>query len=600
MIERALRVKVKRDKEDVEKMKRFGKVITVLLALCVLSGIFVGCGDPLAKGKTKVVFWGYAGEDEAQNMQTTIDWYNRNNTDGIYIDYQPQPGGSYVSVTERALASKKGPDVFYLGDRYLKRWARSERGYLVNLQEMVDESGLDMSDWWTSSQYRWRYDPTRNTNNPDDPLYALPKDINSTALYYNASVLNQQGIKIISVDEEDLAAFNAGGEDRYGNTKASLGIDIEVEAKGFYREQKYRNGRFTVPTYGADGKVTEMMIFNNRIAMSWDEIEDLAQILTKTCNANLEQKDYQKSLQWGYYTEWWFNYGWGVGGDCAVDTTGEGDWVFTLGDKTKKRLVYNADGRYATDAYGKALFVADGSDYTLLDGQYVGDPLPSQYEAFERFIKLGKPKAYGGLGVAMRDGADKGLSTSTSFFTSGKVAMLVETADKATAFRKGIDSFEWDVAPLPIYKKYGADGKTVVNQGINVGHSGSTGIGIWTNSKVKDEAFKVAVYLSTGYAQTLQAQNGYLIPNSKTLAESEYVKKNEGRAPKNVSIFTDNADTSRPADWWYMPDNEWIDVWATPLNNEYRENDASVDDFFARFTAATNEILAGYKQEGMV
>ena len=54
-------------------MKRFGKVITVLLALCVLSGIFVGCGDPLAKGKTKVVFWGYAGEDEAQNMQTTID-----------------------------------------------------------------------------------------------------------------------------------------------------------------------------------------------------------------------------------------------------------------------------------------------------------------------------------------------------------------------------------------------------------------------------------------------------------------------------------------------------------------------------------------------
>ena len=49
-----------------------------------------------------------------------------------------------------------------------------------------------------------------------------------------------------------------------------------------------------------------------------------------------------------------------------------------------------------------------------------------------------------------------------------------------------------------------------------------------------------------------------------------------------------------------MPDNEWIDVWATPLNNEYRENDASVDDFFARFTAATNEILAGYKQEGMV
>lgn len=580
-------------------MRKLTKMSAMLLLSAFAFGACAGCGDDPAKdGKTEVVLWGYADDEAAETLDEITKYYNENNTDNIYLTYRPQPSGTYVSLAERALASKKGPDVFYIGDRYLKRWAK--RGYLENLQTMADEAQLDFSDMWDSAKYRWRYDPTMNTNNVDDPLYALPQDISSTALYYNATAMQTQGIKVISVDEEDLSAFNAGGEDRNGNTKQSLGIDhaFTVPAKGFYREQTYKNGRFTAPTYGADGKVLETMVFNNRIAMSWDEIEDLAMILTKSYNSHLGAKD----TTWGYYTEWWFNYGWGVGGDCAVDRTGEGDWEFTLGDKTRKRIVYNEDGTCATDDYGKTIFAADGEEYPLQEGQTLGNALPSQYEAFERFIKLGKPKEYGGLGIAPRVKADIGLSSSTSFFSSGKVAMLVETSDKAVSFRKGITDFEWDVAPLPVYKTYEADGITVQTKGIEIGHSGSTGLGVWTNSKVKSEAFKVAVYLSTGHAQTLQAQNGYLMPNSKTLAKTDYVDKNteRGTAPKNISIFTRFAENSRPADWWYMPDNLWIDNWATPLNTQYRENDKSTEEFFSLYTASTNEILANYKKQGMI
>ena len=35
---------------------------------------------------------------------------------------------------------------------------------------------------------------------------------------------------------------------------------------------------------------------------------------------------------YGYFTEWWFNYGWSVGGDCLTDLSGEGDWNFSLLD----------------------------------------------------------------------------------------------------------------------------------------------------------------------------------------------------------------------------------------------------------------------------
>ncbi len=578
-------------------MKKFAKISAVALACGMSLGMFAGCGDPLKKGKTEVVFWYYADEEEAETVEAIVDWYNHNNTDGIYIEDQPKPGGSYVSLAERALDSSRAPDVFYIGDRYLKRWAK--RGYLEDITSYVAQSEIDYSDMWTSAQYRWRYDPVKNTNNMDDPIYGLPRDMNSTALYYNASVMERQGIKIISVDEEDMDAFNAGGADRNGNTKASLGIDMTVPAKGFYRDQHYRNGNFTKPAYGLDGKVTETMIFNNRIAMSWDEVEDLAMILTRSYNAGL---DAQKDTQWGYYTEWWFNYGWGVGGDCAVDTTGNGDWEFALGDKTHKRIVYNEDGSYATDDHGRVKFVKDGEEDSLADGQYAGGVLPSQYEAFERFIKLGKPVEYGGIGVAPRVKADIGLSSSTSFFTTGKVAMLVEESGKAFSFRKGIKNFEWDIAPLPVYKEYERDNVTVKTKGLEIGHSGSTGLGVWSKSKVKDEAFKVIDYLATGYAQTLIAQNGYRIPNSMTLTESEYIAKNvaSGNSPKNIDLFAKAATTSRPADWWYMPDNLWIDTWATPLNTQYRENNKSVQEFFDAYTDATNQVLINYKQQGWV
>ncbi len=579
-------------------MKKLIRSVACLVACSAGLGALAGCGsDPLKEGKTVVTLWGFADEEEAEAAQDVVQWYNENNEDNIFIEYQPKPSGTYVTLAERALSSARAPDVFYIGDRYLKRWAK--RGYLEDITSYVEGTNIDFSDMWTSSQYRWRYDPAMNTNNMDDPLYALPKDVSSTALYYNASVMERQGIKIISVDEEDIEAFNAGGEDRNGNTKASLGIDITVPAKGFYREQNYKNGTFTKPQYGLDGKVVETMIFNNRIAMSWDEIEDLAMILTRSYNDHL---DVQNDTEWGYYTEWWFNYGWGVGGDCAVDTTGDGDWEFSLGDKTQKRIVYNEDGTYAVDDHGRVKFIKDGEEGALTGGQYAGNALPSQYTAFERFIKLGKPVEYGGLAVAPRQKADIGLSTSSSFFTTGQIAMLVETSEKAVSFRKAIKNFDWDIAPLPVYKEYERDNVTVKTKGLEIGHSGSTGVGIWAKSKVKAEAFKVALYLSAGHAQTMQAQNGYLIPNSITLAESEYVAKNvaDGNKPKNIDLFVKAAASSRPADWWYMPDNLWIDTWATPLNTEYRENDKTVEEFFNAYTDQTNQVLRNYKQQGWV
>jgi multiple sugar transport system substrate-binding protein len=580
-------------------MKLNKKIFSIFFILCIAISLTACGNNNSVDGKTKVLFWGYADTEEAETAKQIVNWYNENNIDNIYIDYQSKSSDSYSSLIDRALAGSKGPDVFYVGDRYLKRWTKA--GYLNNLQNYVDQDNIDFSNIWTSAVQRYRYNAEKNTCNYNDSLYALPKDISTTALYYNKSVFERQGIKIISVDAKDLSAFNTGSADRNGKTKADLDIsaDFTVQAKGFYREQSYRSGNWKEPVY-ENGKVVENMIFNNRIAMSWEEIEDLAMILTQSYNSNLTTSD----TKWGCYTEWWFNYGWGVGGDCLEDTTGNGDWTFTLGDTERKSILYNSDGSYAYSQDGKNIFVAESKQttYQLKNGQYFGNLLPSQREAFERFVMLGKPRSAGGLEIAPRQTQDIGLQSSTSFFATGKIAMLVQSNYSISSFRKSITDFDWDVAPLPVYKEYESDRMAVKTQGVEIGHSGSTGLGMWTKSKNKDAAFNVIKYLSTGEAQSIQAKNGFLMPNDKTLAANEYVNYNlnSGKKPENIQIFTKYGDIQRPGDWWYMPDNAWIDVWATPLNVKFREDSRSLDEFFQLYTDATNKILAGYKVGGVI
>ena len=270
-------------------MRRTFKACAVGLAAAMAAGILAACSDPLREGKTIVTFWGWADDEEAEIVSQQIEWYNENNSDNIYVDYVPRPGDYVASINSTlGLDNVAGPDVFYASDEDFKRWVK--RGFMEDLQPYVDEAQIDLDVMWDSAVYRYRYNPDTNTNNPEDHLYALPKDISPTGLFYNKSAFERHGIKVISVDEEDLDEFNAGtAADRSGKYKSDYGIpeDFEVPAKGFYRRTPYRGGQWPKAQY-ADGVLNELMIFNNRIAMSWDEVEDLAMMFTKNVPTMLQ------------------------------------------------------------------------------------------------------------------------------------------------------------------------------------------------------------------------------------------------------------------------------------------------------------------------
>lgn len=572
--------------------------------MCLLLGsmfIFAGAScrqEEIPADFTQINFWGWGDQDEVLIYDGLVNKFNETigQREKIYVKFTQKPSDGYADMMERTASGSKCPDVFYVEDRYFKRWV--ELGFIQSLEAYVADTVIDFSDVWSNAIDRYRYDPNQNISTATSTLYGLPKDVSPTVIYYNETAMKSAGVTVVSVDEEDLYAFNyEGAKDNRGKTKAEYGITSELPAVGYYRsENPYFGGAWVSPLEG------EEVIFNNRIAMSWNETEDLSMLLTKEYNKN-SQTDY------GYFTEWWFNYVFSVGGDCIEDQTGNGDYTFTIADEFPNYIAnenIQINGNFY--AAGETLSYLDkmndefsGIDTVVITAETQGKvtELPSNREAFTRFVSIAQTTATGGLGICP---APNTISTAgkVGYFTSGKVAMLVgESFRIANVERTVGNKFEWDVAPLPIYRDISYDEinddgtikPVVLREGVQGGHSASTAFVMWSGSRQKDAAFKFMEYmLCEGGIE--QAKTGYNFPNQNS-AKEYYINAND--KPKNIEVFFEMAQYQTPGDWWYLSDKLWIDEWATALNGKVRNGTMTLSQFFNDYIEPTNQILKSYK-----
>lgn len=583
-----------------------------LVTILLLS--LTACGGS-GSGNTTVTFMYGGNVAMAEMYSKLIEEFNKTvgKKEGITVKGVPK-SGSLDTVAGQQLPSNSGPDLISLSDEYFKKYAQ----YLEDLTGKIDESIIQ--DFYPELRNRYRYDIKTTTSNEDDPLYGLPAYNDTTILYYNKTVLEAVGVICISVAEEELADFNAGKiKDDNGKTKADYGIEIDVPAKGYYRSDSPY-----VPEEGeTDGSSwvapssDDILIFNDKIAMNWDEIEDLGMLCTKTINSD-------SPSQYGYYTEWWFNYGWSVGGNCLEDLSGEGNWKYTLAASNPNYIVgegktytgvytgtvYNAGDTldvkdivnakqgdtisYKTDeeTYFEYTVNGEGATYRDFSAEITNGTLtelPSTVEAFSRFCYLA---GVGGLNVCPYPSAFNGTS-SVNYFTSGTLALLVEQISNVDTITKTMAD-EWGIAPLPQYKVYtnptdpACD--TVEKEGKMSTHSVGYSISISAKSEVKDQAAVFVNWLATDGQKTL-AENGYIssrISDAKTVIENlEY---------KNPSVVMESISVAQAGDWWYMPDRSWISYWASPLNNQVRYGKMELEEFLYGYIEGSNELLEDYKQ----
>ncbi|MDE6373145.1 MAG: extracellular solute-binding protein, partial [Clostridia bacterium] len=600
-------------------MKKMTKSVLACGLLACMAVSLSACGN--SDGRTTLDFQ-FTGESAVQAVfWDCIDAYNdtQGKEDNIKIRGLNVPDKDNKEKLRSVMSSSSGPDVAVANDRYFKLYINN----YLDITDLVSQSVTN--GLYPSQEIRYHYNSEKTTSNKTDPLYGLPVYNDPTVLFYNKTAIENTGIICISVDETELDAFNAGAKDHNGKTKKDYGIpdSVTVVNKGFYRTKPY------VPNEGErDGSVWkkpaagELMIFNEKIACNWDEIEDLGLVCTSVKNAAAK-------TTYGYYTEWWFNYGWSVGGDCLEDLDGNGDWVYSHADETPNYIVKDGQtyvGAYTGTEYtagetldikdilnagktdkisyntenGKTFYYTVNGNRATIRAQVEDEAektdgklqeLPSIYDAFSRFCFL---SAKGGLGVCPSPAVFNN-TPSSSYFAQGELALLVEQYSKADTFNKRC-KFDWGVAKMPQYKTYtdpeNPDCDEVAAVGTSASHSEGYSVVIRKNTEYQAEAIKFIEWLTTE-GQKIFAKKGF---GSVCKADAQLVgeKITEIFKINNAEAITTSLNRAQAGDWWYLRDDAWIDIWSIPLNTKVRKGIMTFDQYIYAYIEQTNTKLLNY------
>ena len=625
------------------------KLLCLSMAMAMGASTLVACG---ANDSDRVAFWVRGTSEQLDMYDALVKEFNKTYgaEHGIEVTTAQKPESSYDNNVLITAGSSSGPDIFLVRDENIKSWITGK--YFSAITSEFDAiTDIDLgADNMDNAFMRLRYNEATNSSNPTDPLYGVPVDVQPTALYYNESKLLQAGIIIISVDEKDMDAWNAGTiADKNGVWKKDISklSGITVPKKGFYRNQNpyYYDGEKT--KQWVSPSANEVLVFNNRIAMNWDEVEDISMLFTAKYNPKQSDKNVSAyGTTYGYFTEWWFNYAWSVGGDCLTDLTGNSDFNFSLLDPNPNYVVVGESftGRTGTVyqtgetiefldkmniSEGETLVADDWGDYLKAGGSEKAGvwsgiteemskadsalaELPSTKEAFLRYLKLGASTTAdidGDMGIAMSPNPTvvtaRGL---TSYFLSQEVVFVANTSTYMSewAARAKTNGFEWDLAPLVQYKRYtdpsDAQCDEVEAQGKAAGHSDAWSLVVRNGSSKREKAVAFLKWVASVDGQKVRAASGFF-PTQKSLINE--IKFSAGVAPSNVSVFSEALDYQTPGDWWYMKDKAWVEKWCADLNASLRNGKMTYTEWLngshadsvagGKVVVRTNNYLKNYK-----
>jgi len=187
----------------------------VLLALAACSG-----GND---GKVKISY-GYWDDKQTDFLEETIEAFNEENPD-VEVVLEITPYAEYFTKLDAAATGGGLPDVFWMNGPNLIKYA--ENDMLESLSDHISEEGLDLSPY---------PDALVDLYNYEDNQYALPKDFDTNALWYNKELFDEAGVpypdenwewddlvdaakKITNPDEDvyGIAAYMQSGQASFWN-----------------------------------------------------------------------------------------------------------------------------------------------------------------------------------------------------------------------------------------------------------------------------------------------------------------------------------------------------------------------------------------------
>lgn len=597
--------------------RKVRKTMALLLATAMIIGV-AGCGkgDNGDAGNRTSIYYAasYVTAQVRDAYLEMVKTYNETQgvEDGVYVQMVENSGS--IANVDSALRSDYAYDVIQLRDDEFKSLAMQGGNYFVELDEYLTDEVKDAMQWDQIPENlinRFRMNTTAESNGlylagEGTSLLAFPNGSSPLMLYYNKAILEQCGINIISVPEAELETYNS-------ENSASL------KAHGYaeYKEAPYADANSSKNQAGE----YVYKVFNECIAMNWEELR---------CLARAFQQQY--GYEYGYMSEWWFNYAFSVGGDCVGWDEKAGQYLFTLTDKQANYLALTditVNGRNYSKGdvllyEDKSFLNNNASEKSALSGKIYA--LPSQYDAILEFNRLGVPSnKEADTGVMGYGVAPQTTTNRTARFTSGTdCPLLVEDFSKAASF-EGILGDALGMAMPAQYREYvggstytkgGKEYLKVIGEtydgavytgdvhmegdtaivGEAATESEGTGLFIPANTKNKnyDEAIKFASWVAGPEGQAILAKGNAAVPNQISYGLGEYATS-EDRIIPNMWAGAYMAQKADIGDYTYFTTVTWITEWSQAFNSTVREGNMTLTEFMKSKLDVANTSLKGMR-----
>ncbi len=176
--------------------KRVVAIAAAALMSATAVGALAGCGG---NEKTITVFL-LANAHEVEFYQKYFEEMEQTlKEEGLdyEIDFNGEQEGNYYDSLGGDIQGGETPDIFYLRPNELMQYKTE----IVSLQDYAEEHGFtddaskriaDLTDIYEEALNMYRFNPTTGElGNPNDDLYAFPKDLSTQQLGYNRTLLEK-------------------------------------------------------------------------------------------------------------------------------------------------------------------------------------------------------------------------------------------------------------------------------------------------------------------------------------------------------------------------------------------------------------------------
>lgn len=578
-------------------MKKVAKFLSVVFALCMACSL-CACGGGGSGDNVKIAFVYEADPVLNKTMYELVKKYNDTQgvTDKVSVDPKLRMGvgdepTTYTGTCEFAVA--------LTSEKNFKNIALD--GLFSDLTDRAEEDSYDISAFPTGFLNSARLTVKQGEKSiagEGQRLLAMPFGADPHVLFYNKKQFENEGINIISATEEELA-------------NNSSYASVEPHGYAEYKNKPYEGANSSQNLAGE----TVYKVFNNRIAMNWEELRYLSKVFTREYNGK------KSGSTWGYSNEWWFPYAWSVGSDC-IGWDGE-KYRFTLMDEASNWLVTKQttiNGK--SYSAGEIVTYEDKTKEQNIENVEGLHKLPSQRDALTQFLSQNIPTSGS---VATGWGTSPFDQDIEGHFTAQEVAMAVGGYAGGVVVYNRSKTLDYDVAPLARYREFeggsvyysDSANKTFANEYLKVigekysgdtkSESGTvyTGKQLYENntaivgaqdvtcgmkylvlptncdSSQKDAAWSFIKWACGEEGQKILAKASIFVPANKA-AYSDFEKD----STKNLWAATNAAAHGDIPDWAYFENGEWVTAWSTSFNGDLRKGAISIKTFMDNKGAA--------------